>query len=178
MSPSSTRALSAAAADTSAANLRTGGIRHCVRTLLFWAATLAIGYELASGAVWNLLTIDWIEAQLRHLGYPDYLAYVLGVWQAGAAVVIMVPGLPLIKEWAYVGAFFLWSGAVVSHLVLGGGFDLWGVPLIFALLAIVSWALRPADRRLVGRSAGPRTHSSDHRAWLVTLGLVVLLYAV
>ncbi|MFC6902113.1 DoxX family protein [Nonomuraea dietziae] len=76
-----------------------------IRLIAFWATTFVIVFELTAGSVWNLVPIEWVEAQLRHLGYPHYFAYILGVWQAGAAVAIIAPRLPLIKEWAYAGAF-------------------------------------------------------------------------
>ncbi|GII94198.1 DoxX family protein [Sinosporangium siamense] len=126
---------------------------------------------------------------MRHLGYPDYLAYVLGVWQAAAAVAIIVPGFPLIKEWAHVGCIFLWSGAVASHLMLGDGPNSWSVPLVFGMCAITSWSLRPADRRRsetrlrrdrpagAGQDGAGRTEWRP-RAWAATIGLLVVLYAV
>ncbi|NKE59897.1 DoxX family protein [Lentzea sp. PSKA42] len=138
------------------------------RPIAFWATTFVIVFELTAGSVWNLLTIEWVEVQLHHLGYPHFFSYVLGVAQAGAAVAIIAPGLRLIKEWAYAGAFFLWSGAVVSHVAVGDGLESWWVPLMFGAFAVASWMLRPADRR-------PGT---SRRAWAVSIGLIVVLYAV
>ncbi|MEU6789936.1 DoxX family protein [Nonomuraea angiospora] len=160
-----------------------------IRPVAFWATTFVIVFELIAGSVWNLVPIEWVEAQLRHLGYPHFFAYILAAWQAGAAIAIIAPGLPLIKEWAYVGAFFLWSSAVVSHLIVGDSLQTWGVPLVFGACAIASWALRPADRRLpetrlrqerradAGQDGAgpPETHP---RAWAVPIGLLVVLYAV
>ena len=137
-----------------------------IRPIAYWFTTFVIAFELISGSAWNLLTIDWVEAQLDHLGYPDYFAYVLGVCQFGAAVAITVPGVRLLKEWAYAGIFFMWSGAVVSHLALGDGLVSWGPPLMFLAFAVASRALR-ADRP----ETGPR-------AWAVSIGLVVVLSAV
>jgi DoxX-like family len=167
-----------------------------IRPIAFWATTFLIVFELIAGSLWNLLTIEWVEVQLHHLGFPHFFAYILGAWQAGAAVAIIAPRLPLIKEWAYVGALFLWSGAVVSHLSARDGFEVWWFPLVFATLAIASWVLRPADRRLpetrlrrdrpadAGQhGAGPpetrpRAWETRPRAWVVPIGLLVVLYAV
>ena len=77
-----------------------------IRPIAFWATTCVVVGELTAGSVWNLIPIEWIEVQLAHLGYPHFFAYILGAWQAGAAVAIIAPRLPLIKEWAYVGSFF------------------------------------------------------------------------
>ncbi|MGW3368594.1 DoxX family protein [Streptosporangium canum] len=160
-----------------------------IRPIAFWATTFVIVFELTAGSVWNLVPIEWVEAQLRHLGYPHYFAYVLGVWQAGAAIAIIAPGLPLIKEWAYVGAFFLWSSAVASHLIVGDGLQTWGVPLVFGACAITSWVLRPAGRRLPETRLRRERRADDGqdgasppetrpRAWAVPIGLLVVLYAV
>ncbi|ASR35699.1 hypothetical protein BAY61_12575 [Prauserella marina] len=152
--------------------------RSRIRPFVFWTATVVVVFELIAGSVWNLMSIEWIEAQLRHLEYPDYFAYILGGWHVGAALAIIAPGFGLLKEWAYAGCFFLWSGAVVSHLVLGDGAGSWGVPLMFAVLGIVSWASRPADRRLSGTRAAKDQPPRRRRAWAVAAGLVVALYAV
>ncbi|WP_197048809.1 DoxX family protein [Streptosporangium roseum] len=160
-----------------------------IRPIAFWATTFVIVFELIAGSVWNLLPIEWVEVQLRHLGYPHYFAYILGVWQAGAAVAIIAPRLPMIKAWAYAGAFFLWSSAVASHLIVGDGLQAWGAPLVFGTCAIASWVLRPADRRLpetrlhrdrpanAGQN-GAGSPETRPRAWAVPIGLLVVLYAV
>ncbi|MGW6497759.1 DoxX family protein [Nonomuraea angiospora] len=175
--------------EESATVARRGWHRSRIRPIAFWATTFVIVFELTAGSVWNLLPIEWVEAQLRHLGYPHFFAYILAVWQAAAAIAIIAPRLPLIKEWAYAGAFFLWSSAVASHLIVGDGLRTWGVPLVFGTCAIASWALRPADRRLPGtrlrryrpadaaqNGAGPS--ETRPRAWAVPIGLLVVLYAV
>jgi hypothetical protein len=175
--------------DKAAAVARSGWNLSRIRPIAFWATTFIIVFELAAGSVWNLVPIEWMEVQLRHLGYPRYFVYILGVWQVGAAVVIIAPGLRLIKEWAYAGTFFLWSSAVASHLIVGDDLQAWGVPLMFGACAIASWVLRPADRRLpetrlrrlrpadAGRNgAGPP--EARPRAWAVPIGLLVVLYAV
>ncbi|MGK8489285.1 DoxX family protein [Nocardia asiatica] len=160
-----------------------------IRRIAYWTTTLVVVFELVAGSVWNLLTIEWIEIQLRHLGYPHFLAYLLGAWQVGAAVVIIAPRLTLIKEWAYAGAFFLWSGAVASHLAVGDGLESWAAPLMFAVCAVASWMLRPSDRRVAqtrlrrdrptdarpGETVLPGTR---RRAWVVAIGILVGLYAV
>ncbi len=53
------------------------------------------------------------------LGYPLYLMYIIGVWKILGVTAILLPGLKLVKEWAYAGFFFLMTGALVSHLVSG-----------------------------------------------------------
>jgi hypothetical protein len=89
--------------------------------------------------------------------------------------VILAPRFPRVKEWAYAGAFFEFSGAVASHLLAGDSVEVWRVPLVYAAIVIVSWALRPADRRLSNAGLVPETRPL---AWAVPIGIFLLLYIV
>jgi len=148
---------------------------YWIRTIAFWVATFVVVFELVAGSVWNLLQIEWVRIQFNHLGYPPYLAYILGVWHITAAAAIIAPGFPRLKEWAYAGSFFLWSGAVASHLLAGDGVQAWLTPLVFLVFGIMSWALRPADRRLPNAGLAAETRPL---AWAVPIGVLLLLFVV
>jgi len=95
----------------------------------------------------------------NHLGYPQHLRLVLGVAKPAAAVVLLLPALRLLKEWAYAGAAFAWSMAFVAHWQAGDGARSF-LPLVLLIFLIVSYLTRPASRRLarttvpVGQTAG------------------------
>jgi DoxX-like family len=146
---------------------------HRIRLIAYWTSTIIIVFELAAGSVWNFQQIEWIRVQLHHLGYPIYFSTISGVWQLAGAFVLIAPGFPRIKEWAYAGAFFTWSGAVASHLFAGDGAESWMVPLMFAIFAIVSWALKPADHRLPNAGLASETRP---RAWAIPIGVLLLLF--
>ena len=146
-----------------------------IRTITYWTFTILLVFELVAGSLWNLLQIEWVRVQLNHLGYPLYFSRILGVWLIGGAAAIIVPGFPRLKEWAYAGSFFQFSGAVASHLLAGDGFGSWLGPLVFLMFVIVSWALRPADRRLPSTGLSPETRPL---AWAVPIGVLLLLFAV
>jgi hypothetical protein len=59
-----------------------------------------------------------------------------------------MPRFPRLKEWAYAGLFFDFSGATVSHIAAGDGVNIWIWPTVFITILIASWALRPASRKL------------------------------
>jgi hypothetical protein len=64
-------------------------------------------------------------------------------------IAVLVPKFPLVKEWAYAGFFFLMSGAIISHLIVGDQpKELFG-PTLLLILTILSWYLRPANRKIV-----------------------------
>jgi len=146
-----------------------------IRIITYWTFTVLLVFELAAGSLWNLLQIEWVRVQFNHLGYPPYFAYILGVWHIGAAAAIIAPRFPRLKEWAYAGCLFLWSGAVASHLLAGDSVNAWLVPLMFATFGIVSWALRPADRRLPDAGLAAETRPL---AWAVPTGILLLLFVV
>src|SRR5262245_44679043 len=148
-----------------------------IRIIVYWTATFVVVFELAAGSVWNLLQIEWVRVQLAHLGYPLYFTYILGVWLIGAAAAIILPGFPRLKEWAYAGSFFHFSGAVASHLLAGdwSPVSVWVTPLVFWMFVILSWALRPADRRLPNAGLAPE---SRPLAWAVPIGILLLLFVV
>jgi len=148
---------------------------YWIRTITYWTCTVVIVFELVAGSVWNLLQIEWVRIQFNHLGYPHYFAYILGVWHIGAAAAIIAPRFPRLKEWAYAGSLFLWSGAVASHLLVGDGVNAWLVPLMFATFGIVSWALRPADRRLSNAGLAAETRPLT---WAVPIAVLLVLYVV
>jgi DoxX-like family len=131
---------------------RYGSVRW--RSAGYWLATLLVAAELGLGGIWDIARIPYVRDLVAGLGYPSYFLVLLGSWKVLGAVVLLVPRRPLLKEWAYAGAFFTYTGAIVSHLTTG--YDLNELPLLTALtaLTVLSWALRPPSRRLHGRS-GP-----------------------
>ena len=86
---------------------------------------------------------------LKHLGYPLYLASILGVAKLIAAVIIIIPNFGLMKEWAYTGVLVLFVGAVLSHILSGDTVAQYGFAMAFTVISILSYVLRPENRRLV-----------------------------
>ena len=74
------------------------------------------------GSIGNILSEpEWVDV-FKQLGYPLYLLPFLGVAKLLGIIVLLVPGFPRLKEWAYAGMFFDLVGAVYSGL-MAGGFD-------------------------------------------------------
>lgn len=119
-----------------------------IRLVAYWLATILGPTSFVIGGVLHLRGGEQVLAGLQHLGYPLYFASILGVWKLLGALVITVPGLPRLKEWAYAGFFFNLTAAAASHAFAGDGAENVIAPLIFLALVMTSWALRPANRRL------------------------------
>ena len=118
------------------------------RSIGYWITTLLGPASFVVGGTLFLTQGEQQVATLAHLGYPAYLLYILGFWKWLGAVTVVMPGLPLVKEWAYAGFFFELTGAAASHAFAGDGLGQIVQPIVFLSLVMASWGLRPASRRI------------------------------
>jgi DoxX-like family len=117
-----------------------------VKLIAYWVTTLIIVWELGAGGVWDVLQIPYVRDIILHLGYPTYFLVIMGIWKVPGAVVLLAPRLPRLKEWAYAGAFFTYFFAAASHLIAGD--NVWVGPAGYGIILLVSYFLRPSNRRL------------------------------
>jgi len=85
----------------------------------------------------------------KPLGYPTYFISLIGIWKMLGIVAILVPGFKLLKEWAYAGIFFTMTGAVISHIASNDIHAQIISPVVLAIFTVLSWYLRPADRKII-----------------------------
>jgi hypothetical protein len=118
------------------------------QTRLYWAATGLAALAFAAGGAADLSGAPEVTGALAQLGYPSYLALILGGWKLLGALAIVAPRLPRLKEWAYAGMFFDLTGAALSHAAVGDPVGKIVAPLVLLGVVAASWALRPASRTL------------------------------
>ena len=120
--------------------------------IIYWIFTgwLALGM-LSTGAVqlFKGKTGAGGVDSITHLGYPAYFLTLLGIWKILGVVTVLIPGFPLLKEWAYAGFFFVMSGAIFSHFASGNSVNEIFPALLLLILTVVSWYFRPADRKII-----------------------------
>jgi uncharacterized membrane protein YphA (DoxX/SURF4 family) len=143
------------------------------RTIAFWVVTVLVAQENVSGFFWALFHLEYITANLAHLGYPPYFSNVVGVGQLLCALAILSPGFQRAKEWGYSGALLNYCAAGYSHFAVGDPTGAWMPPLVFAALTLASWALRPPDRRLA-----PNSEPVSKRTWGIAFGALALMALV
>jgi hypothetical protein len=143
------------------------------RTIAFWIVTVLVVQENVSGFFWGVFHLEFITANLAHLGYPAYFLNVVGFGQLLCALAILSPGFERAKEWGYAGALLNYGAAAYSHLAIGDPVRTWIPPLVFAFLTLASWTLRPPERRLAasGRLVPKRT-------WAIALGVLASMTVV
>jgi len=120
--------------------------------IIYWVATIWLALGMLSTGLVQLLKTKEGQGGLdmiTHLGYPQYLLTMLGIWKFLGVIVLLVPKLPLLKEWAYAGFFFIMSGAIFSHIASGDGMNEVFPSLLLLILTIASWYFRPADRKVI-----------------------------
>lgn len=122
------------------------------RSVLYWTMTGLVAFFIGGGGasqIWQYRANP--HGMVPELLYPMYFFLILGIWKVLGAIAILAPRFPLLKEWAYAGIFFDLTGAVASNAAVGGygayGFHIIA-PLVITGFTAVSWALRPASRRL------------------------------
>ena len=123
------------------------------RKIVYWAST-AIACLALFGSLTYLTGSDEVVAGFAKAGYPQHLRIVLGIAKPIAAIVLLLPGLALLKEWAYAGVTFALVMATISAYLSGDGVKTWILPLVLLTLVAVSYFTRPANRRLVANVFG------------------------
>ncbi|HYJ90880.1 MAG TPA: DoxX family protein [Pyrinomonadaceae bacterium] len=123
--------------------------------IIYWIATLWLSLGMFATGLVQLFRMQSEGAVappgvygITHLGYPVYFLTILGVWKILGVVAVLIPGFPLLKEWAYAGFFFIMSGAIFSHIAVGDPInEMWPAALLL-VLTVVSWYFRPASRKI------------------------------
>lgn len=118
-----------------------------IHKITFWIATgwLTLGM-VSTGLVQVLQMKEEVEKTVHHLGYPAYFLTIIGIWKLLGAIAVLIPGFPVLKQWAYAGFFFLMSGAVFSHIAVHDpAIDFFG-PTLLLVLTVTSWYLKPTAK--------------------------------
>ena len=117
--------------------------------IIYWISTAWLSLGMLSTGIVQLIKMKEETAMMTHLGYPLYFLTILGAWKILGVVAVLMPKVPLLKEWAYAGFFFSMTGAVFSHMAGGDGAVEFFGPMLLLVLTAVSWYFRPADRKMV-----------------------------
>ena len=99
--------------------------------IIYWVSTIIfivlMFFSAAGGLKPSQQAIELIH---NSLGYPIYFIQFISIAKVLGCIVILIPGLNRMKEWAYAGLFFDLAGAVYSGIAVSNKFD----PMILAML--------------------------------------------
>lgn len=116
--------------------------------IIYWAATILLSFGMLASGLSQLFHVKEMDELITHVGYPLYFMYIIGTWKILGVIAILVPKQKLLKEWAYAGFFFLMTGALISHLIVGDSGKAILGPLFQTIFIVLSWYFRPVDRKL------------------------------
>jgi hypothetical protein len=113
---------------------------------LYWVFTVLFAglmiFSSLGGLQPNEQTIEMIH---KGMGYPVYFIQFISSAKIAGAIVLLIPGLSRIKEWAYAGLFFDLIGATYS-IASAFGFNagMLGMIICFAtgILSYYFWTKR------------------------------------
>jgi hypothetical protein len=117
------------------------------RTIVYWVVTLPILAETAAGIQWDLARNDYVIEIFDRINFPYYFLTILAITKILALVALIIPGFPRLKEWAYAGLVFVYFGAASLHIAVHDNAGAIVPPVVFGVITLASWALRPPSRR-------------------------------
>ena len=103
--------------------------------VFYWGATgLVTSVALLGGFSYVTNTPEAIE-NFRHVGYPQQLRVLLGIAKLAGGVLLLLPRLPTVKEWAVIAGQLV-VGALLGAVLWIGFSYLWqSLPVVALVLA-------------------------------------------
>ncbi len=107
--------------------------------VLYWVFTILFAALMIFSSYGSILVNEDARKLIHEqLGYPEYFIPFTGWAKLIGSIIILIPGLKTVKEWAYAGLFFDLAAVVYSSIALAGTVD---PMLLFMLVWIVPGVL-------------------------------------
>lgn len=108
--------------------------------ILYWVFTILFAALMIFSSYGSILVNQDAKTLIHdQLGYPVYFIPFTGWAKLIGSIIILIPGLKTVKEWAYAGLFFDLVAAIYSGIALAGTVDpmmafllVWVVPGILS----------------------------------------------
>jgi uncharacterized membrane protein YphA (DoxX/SURF4 family) len=95
------------------------------KTIVYWIVTALFCLQIGFTA-YAQLRLPQVAQMFTHLGFPAYFRVELS-WAKVLGVVLLLAPVPArLKEWAYAGFAITLGSALIAHLSLGDGLQVWG----------------------------------------------------
>ena len=112
--------------------------------ILYWTFTILFAALMLFSSYGSIIVNDDAKKLIHdQLGFPVYFIPFTGIAKLIGSIVILIPGLKTVKEWAYAGLFFDLVGAVYAGIAVAGTVDpmmlfmlVWFVP---GILSYIFW---------------------------------------
>ena len=108
--------------------------------IIYWVSTILFaGFMLLSSIPYVISSANVVKMVSGQLGYPAYMIPFLGVAKIIGSIVLLIPGFPRLKEWAYAGMTFDLLGATYSCMIFNEPKGSWLFMIIFFIPLVVSY---------------------------------------
>lgn len=122
------------------------------RRLTGTVATILFSLVMTGSGLLFLTGAPQVAESLGALGYPGYLAKILGTAKLMGVAALWLPVPKTVREWAYAGFAFNLAGAVASHLAGAGPRSRALQPAILLLPLVLSYLFRHRRAPEIGRA--------------------------
>jgi hypothetical protein len=122
------------------------------RRVMYWTTTVLLAALSTFAAFAYLTAAPEAVAGFTKVGYPQQLRVLLGIAKPLGALVLVAPGFPKLKEWAYAGFAFTWIAAFFAHYLAGDGPSSF-LPVVLLVLLGISYVTRPENRQWRAKAA-------------------------
>jgi hypothetical protein len=131
------------------------------RTVIaFWIVTALFCLQIGFTA-YAQLRLPQVAEVFAHLGFPAYFRVELSLAKFVGVLLLLAPVPPRLKEWAYAGFAFDLGSAIVAHLAMREGPEVWGWAAGTAVLGGLSYFFW---RRLQATTASASTQAAAFAA--------------
>ena len=110
---------------------------------IYWIITGIFSSFMLFSAIPDILSVPDAVKFMNHLGYPNYFIPFIGIAKLLGIIVILIPGYPKLKEWAYAGLFFDLLGATYSLIRSDGVLLETSFMLLPMIFLFASYILNP-----------------------------------
>ena len=107
-----------------------------IEKIIYWTTTGIVSLAMTASCFMYLSKNPELVAGFTALSLPLYLMPLLGTTKLLGAIALVVPGIKLLKEWAYAGLAFTFIGATYIHVVTKTPFV---APLVLLVILAISY---------------------------------------
>ena len=94
------------------------------KTALYWIVTVIFCLQIGFTA-WAQLRLPQVAEMFTHLGFPAYFRVELSWAKLIGVLLLLAPVGARLKEWAYAGFAITLASALIAHLAVGDGPEVW-----------------------------------------------------
>jgi uncharacterized membrane protein len=87
--------------------------------IIYWITTILITLMMTMSGIMQFVQPPQMLESFKMLGLPAHLMFLLGSLKLLGAIALVFPGYAKIREWAYAGFVFLFTGATFLHFAVG-----------------------------------------------------------